>query len=155
LAFAELLSQEMRGLGESHAVSFIEIRVEAARIGASSDNVSVSSIARELAGVVEWDGNSARRLFLLLARCAREKSDHGAVRDLFSREADVDLLWKQALSVPRAQTLETVDIEAVSMSLSYREAADLRWALDIARQELPDQGAEPRRSTPFRRPRKH
>jgi hypothetical protein len=131
-AFAELLSLEIRHNARAGIQGAIEIRINAARIGVSGDIINIMAFAREIAVILDSDGVSARRLFLLLVRYAREISDGRAIRYLFRQRtrSDDDFLWRQALGVPPAQTLETVDIEAISMSLSYREAMDLRWALE-------------------------
>jgi hypothetical protein len=151
-AFAGLLSEEIRHLESLDAIQGIEVRIAALRIGASGGDATIDDLAEEVDHY--WAGDGDWRLFLLLVRCARENSDHGAVKYLFSREDGAYFTWKWVLGVPREQTLENVDVEAISMSLSYREAMDLRWALDIARQELPDQGAGPRPSSSPRRPPK-
>lgn len=79
-----------------------------------------------------------RKNFLLLIRFARENGSHRHVESLFSdyrrESADADSLWKRALDVPRDYTLETLNIEDISIHLTHREAMDLHWAIDVARQ---------------------
>jgi hypothetical protein len=154
LAFAELLFKEIGNFGMLATVDLATIVTHALRIGTS---VNAEAVIGLTGGVLTFYGlgdDYRRRLYLLVARCAREKSDREVVKSLFSLEFEGDFLWKRLLGVPRDQTLETVDVEAICMSLSYREAMDLRWALEIARRELPDQDATPQPSSPSRRPRK-
>lgn len=152
-AFAELLAGEIRRFGGLASVDGIEVCIDALRIGAPSDD-GVVSLAEAIGGTPSLSWGQRRRLFMLLLRCARENADHEAIRDIFSLELEGDFMWNSLLGAPPEQTLETLDAEAIALSLSYREAMDLRWALDIARQELPNQGAESQPSTPPRRPRK-
>jgi hypothetical protein len=152
--FAELMFREMDDFPTLPIPHHIELRVATLRIGMGEGRETASHLAEDCARYLEWGMDYDRRIFLLLVRRARDNSDRDGLRYLFSRETTDDQLWKRALGVPREQTLETVNVEAICMSLSYREALDLRWALDIARQELPDQDATPQPSSPPRRPRK-
>lgn len=83
-----------------------------------------------------------RRWFLLLIRYARENDSRQIVEYLFSynsrgssaKEGDVTELWKEVFALASDRTVETLDIESISMGLTYREAMDLNWALDVVRQ---------------------
>jgi hypothetical protein len=153
--FAELLSREKYLFRGFTIADHAEIRVNAIRIGIPGDHETMGGLLGELSLVWTWDCGYSRRLFLLLVRYAREHSDLVAVADLFLRgDSAGHPIWKRVLSVPPDQDLESVDIDAICMPLTYREAMDLRWALDIARQELPNQGTKSQPSTPPRRPRK-
>ena len=149
--FAELLFREKptRRRRFPFVRGAMEVWINALRIGAPGE--TIRSLVEELDQVLELDGNYGRRLFMLLVRCAREGSDREAVRDLFSQGAGPGYLWKRAFGVPHDQSLESVNVEAISMLLSYREAMDLRWGLKIVLQAPPDQTTNSRHSRPPRR----
>jgi hypothetical protein len=80
-----------------------------------------------------------RRWFLLVIRWARENDNREVVDTLFPNGTaavnDDDIgypyRWRELLGMPAGQPVNAETIEKVSMDLAYREAADLRWALDV------------------------
>lgn len=102
-----------------------------------------------------YSSKKARGNFLLLIRFAREIDDRQFVKNIFSHDprksagtdSSPNSPWKQILAVPPDQPLETLDMESIFTDLTYREAMDLRWALDVARQaKYKRGGAVPQRS---------
>jgi hypothetical protein len=150
--FAELLERElvrfsrgglkMWGIG-SRAVTPVEIGIHALRIGISDRSRAANTVLAEIFSEKYLHGSAGRRWFLLLIRWMREKGDDQLVRQFFNmsrlprrsliiRRAQRD--WREILGVSPDQTLEALDIEKVCGDLSYREAMDLRWAIEAARE---------------------
>jgi hypothetical protein len=99
------------------------------RIGRNISRRALNRLASSLLAPYPWV-NEIREFFLLFIRFARENDDRQFVEDLFSD----DFQWRNILGVPQSATIETLDIESTSMDLTYREAMDLHWALEAARQ---------------------
>ena len=75
---------------------------------------------------------------MLYIRLARENDRPGIIRQLFSFDAIADhcVEWSEALGIPADQSPESIDSEkiALDLDLTYREAMDLRWAIEVARE---------------------
>jgi adenylate kinase family enzyme len=118
-----------------------EFVVHALRIGKYISGKAQEDIASRIFSSARGSVNWLRGCFLPLIRFARENDSRRLVEYLFSdylqgfdNDRRLNRPWQKTLGVPQDQTLETLDIESVSMDLTYREAMDLRWALDVARQ---------------------
>jgi hypothetical protein len=66
----------------------------------------------------------------LEGRLAREKNDPDLVREIISSAEFEQLLAGERLRDPAG-----LDVDKVSMELTYREAMDLRWFVYVLRQE--------------------
>jgi hypothetical protein len=76
-----------------------------------------------------------RRWFLLLLRWARENDETQSVRQLFIQAADPNASpWWIHFGAARDAGPAAIDLDRAPADLTYREAMDLRWALDIWRE---------------------
>ncbi len=76
-----------------------------------------------------------RRWFLLLLRLAREDDETQFVRELLSQTSDFDAgPWWTHFGASEEDGPRAIDLDRASATLTYREAMDLRWALDIWRE---------------------
>jgi hypothetical protein len=75
-----------------------------------------------------------RRWFLLLLCWAQENAETEFVRRVLSADSlDAAGLWWTYFGVSQADGPGAVDLDHVAADLTYREAMDLRWALDVWR----------------------
>jgi NACHT conflict system protein len=80
-----------------------------------------------------------RRWFLLLIRWAHEYGDREFIGKLFPGAISVPgpddpsgrHLWRELLGLPPGRPLDAEAIQTISVDLTHREAADLRWALGV------------------------
>jgi hypothetical protein len=76
-----------------------------------------------------------RRWFLLLLRWARENDETQFVSELISQTDDFDArAWWRHFGASREAGPAAIDLDRASADLTYREAMDLRWALDMWRE---------------------
>jgi hypothetical protein len=76
-----------------------------------------------------------RRWFLLLLRWARENNETQFVGELLSGTGDSRAgAWWTHFGASREAGPATIDLDRASADLTYREAMDLRWALDLWRE---------------------
>jgi hypothetical protein len=81
------------------------------------------------------DSLQPRRWLLLLLRWARENDETQFVTELFSRAVGSDAgPWWTHFGAPREVGPAAIDLDRASADLTYREAMDLRWALDLWRE---------------------
>jgi hypothetical protein len=153
--FARLIQKRLDGKEHTWFGGAGEFLIHTARISrhtSVNDQEFLDTVLRRL----HRSAGNRRRLFLLLIRFARENDNRQLIEHLFSsrlRESDIEasgagVLWKTILGVPPNETLETLNTESILVDLAYREAMDLNWALDVARQVKRKRGsvAKPPRS---------
>lgn len=114
-----------------------EFWIHALRIGASENRDKV------LARMKGMRSRSFRSWTLLLMRWAHESNDRGLARELFGGQGLDD--WPELLHAGSDGTRGELDTEQISMGLTYREATDLRWVLDVVPRSAPRSTVPPRR----------
>lgn len=120
----------------------VEILIQALRIGTSDNPDILNAVLLQIFTEKFLHGDASRRWFLLLIRWARENNNIRLAQQLFTTQktrqvkfvVQFEQGWREILDVPPDKSLETLDIEKVSTDLTYREAADLRWAIGVARE---------------------
>ena len=135
--FARLTSREfdLNGLRDPYMAetSIHVLRIRGLISGDNRENLARLALSYDQGSLAD-----ARKRFLLVIRLARENDNKTLVEEIFSYESKEGRApWKATLGVSQDQTLETLDIATASMSLTYREALDLGWALDVARRAIP------------------
>ena len=77
----------------------------------------------------------SRPRFLLLLRWARENGETELIRRFLSDpDRDADAGWWTHFGAARADGPGAINLDRISADLTYREAMDLRWALDLWRE---------------------
>jgi hypothetical protein len=149
-AFSEFLREELARLASAKARFLVvevrssaplaEVLVHALRISVADQPAAMEfALSRILGG----DGDDiSRRGLLLLMRWAREKNRKDfIIRLLMSTRRGWAIGrrakgWREILGISAKQTLETLDVEKISMdqNFSYREFTDFRWAVGVFRE---------------------
>jgi hypothetical protein len=132
--FAAILREELAQLspgllGRPGRREF-EFRFHAYRI-ISLKNAARSLVALFTQSTSDHAGSlAALRWFLLLVRWARENNEAKTVEELLSSTFDRSRQWWTHFGASVDAGPATIDLDRASADLSYREAMDLRWAID-------------------------
>jgi hypothetical protein len=148
--FAELLDAELRmetatGQRQVDSIPDAEFLINVLRIGGVQRFDYITHVIDAILFHDSMRSAVSRRGFLLLIRWARENRDRELIKELFciydgEQQANkFDLpneAWREILGVRPGQSYETADVEAISMDITYREAMDLLWAVDVIRETV-------------------
>ncbi len=117
--------------------AFSEFWIHAFRIiGAPLPEYAMDIVQNVLSGPMNSLGSTAdRSSILLLMRWARENHDHEFVLRVFGVPSGPDREWLTIFGEGQHGRLAEIDIDKASMELTYREVMDLRWVVNILRQE--------------------
>jgi hypothetical protein len=148
--FAAVLTDHLEGFVPATGVTaydrsrkLADLWLHALRIGSVRDREHFLPFLTTLvtAGSVSLE---RRRWFLLLLRWARENDETQFVTELFSQAVGSDACpWWTHFGAPREVGPAAIDLDRASADLTYREAMDLRWALDLWRESGGHWRAEP------------
>lgn len=138
--FIIIMDDQMeRFLPESQsAVSVYELRIielwlQMLRIGtAKHRKLLLEALLNVIPTAVEDHDPLSRSWFLLLFRWARENDQAKLVNDILSGENNFsNRKWWLYFGAASADGPEAIDLDWASRDLTYREAMDLRWALNV------------------------
>jgi hypothetical protein len=137
-AFAELMTEKFH-LPTDEVVALtgnwpnVEFIINALRIGADFGSANPNYISDVIFGA-EYESSQNRKWFLLVVRMARERDEQDILLDLLAH-SDVPW-WQKLFGVSTGEAIRSLDFEKISidLDLTYREAMDLRWALEVARE---------------------
>jgi len=126
----------------------IEFLVHAIRIGSGSLLTFGNSTRGNISNYVGRMCGKSRALFFLLLRVARETGDRALVHEVLSLGDQPDESGNGSRTVLRPdrvpglqedEAVDTLDVERyiMDLNLTYREAMDFRWAIDVARDFQP------------------
>jgi hypothetical protein len=129
--WAELWLHAFRIGSVRHREEFLRYLIPLATAGVGF--VSTETVIRvRVAGIHPL---KVRRWFLLLVRWVRENNETQFVRELLSQTHDYDAgPWWTHFGASGEAGPAAIDLDRASADLTYREAMDLRWALDIWRE---------------------
>jgi hypothetical protein len=143
--FASLLGTEITEAGIKPSGASTEFLIHAMRIGIRTSGEMLSLSTRIFSFETSGDIYS-RKLLLLLIRLAREIDRREIANELRSQgyyaadSEEYDTAWKMVFGIPHDQPPETINLEKISPGLTYREAMDLRWLIDLACEAERDRG---------------
>jgi hypothetical protein len=125
------------------SLKLAELWLQAFRIGSVRHREHILLWLIRLA-TTETGSLERRRWFLLLLRWARENDETQFVRELLSQTGDShpDPWWTHFGASVEAGPA-AIDLDRASADLTYREAMDLRWALDLWRESGANWPSEP------------
>jgi hypothetical protein len=149
-------ADEERNRGEwipTH-VPILELWLQVLRIGALRHRERfLRAVEQYVEGSTGYAQTQARRCFLLLVRWARENRENRETqflsRILSGRPGSGNQRpgrWWMYFGAPEELGPGAIDYEKASADLSYREAMDLRWALDLWQKSGSHWPGEPQRS---------
>jgi AAA domain (dynein-related subfamily) len=136
--FTSLLAAEIGEAGIKPRGASTEFLIHATRIGVRSSR-EILLLSTEIFSIGKLDETRSRKCALLLVRLAREIDRHEIANELESQgfavhNEEYDTAWKMVFGIPHDQPPETINLEKISPGLTYREAMDLRWLIDMARE---------------------
>jgi hypothetical protein len=137
------------GDGSYLGIQLIEFYLQALRVGVSRHRARLLKIVA--GGAVSLE----TRQFLLLVRWARENGETRLAADMLSGTGDYAATWWTSFGALEEEGPEAIDLDRASADLTYREAMDLRWALDLWRESgahWPGDPTDPRGYDPARPP---
>jgi hypothetical protein len=137
LGAAFVLSPIVAGPAALPLLAMIEPKNElvklALRIGVKENREQITlEILNVFGAVADRYHLSQHGLAILLMRLAREHDDHRLVNRLFAADGPID--WFSFFDGTGRGGLSELDVEEISIDLTYREAMDLRWTVDVLRQ---------------------
>ena len=139
--FAAILDGELEKLGpvpsgalDLRERQLIEFRLHALRISPPRDLVPLLNVLATLVTVEYAESSAARRWFLLLLRWAHDNDETRMVGEiLFNADRGARPWWTHFGASEEAGPA-AIDLDRASADLTYREAMDLRWFLDVWRE---------------------
>lgn len=114
--------------------AYAEFWLHALRIGARNhQQVILMAISQMLSRDRTLVSNGNRNWVLILMRLVRETNDRTLTQELFSL-GDGQLEWTHFFGKEMRAGLGKLDVDRISMELTYREAVDLRWVVEVLRE---------------------
>ena len=112
-----------------------DLLVHALRIGAAKKiNRIIPFITGMLNQASATPSRKGRDCVLLLMRWAREKNDYHLVRHLATEDRGFQDSWLLLLGATPGHSVAELDVDQIAMDLTYREAMDLHWFVDVLQQ---------------------
>jgi hypothetical protein len=137
-AFVEIAVDEVLGIEFENVQVLAEFSIHALRIGAvKQPGDVVRLIHAATTHMFSLSSKKSQRWVLLLIRWAHEKNDRALIRQMAAEYRVFDDFLLVSFGEKRLRSFADLDVDELAMELTYREATDIRWFVDVLREERP------------------